>query len=108
MIGLLVVCWVAWLATIIVQGLNLWTITAAVGTILFSGRKIGYICKLSHLVTLEVVGGIITVAFQAMFHSFSWLEFLLVVVTRLVFLGVAIYDSRVFMYVTVKKRKETK
>ena len=106
MTTLFIISIIIWCIELIMQGLNFWTILSAIATILFMARKIGHFCSLNSLVTLEVVGGIVTVVFQILLSRFSIVEFLIVFVTRCVFLCVFLYDKYMYVYYTEKRRKD--
>lgn len=105
MTGLLIICSILLLATWIIQRFNLWTVGATIATLLFMGRKIGYFCKFKHLVALECITMIVTVGFQAVLNRFYLQRFLIILGLRVCFLLVALYDIKLFVYYTEKRRR---
>lgn len=106
MIGILVAVCAICVCSMFVQGFNLWTIGAFISTLMFCGRKVGYFCKYQHLVTIEIVTGFITIVFQLVFKHFVLLQFIIMLILRLVFLGIALYDKVAYVYFQEIRRKE--
>lgn len=104
--AMLIFCAVLWVIEAFVQGFNLWTLTSLCATGLFCARKIGHFCKLGSLVGFEFVGGVLTVVFQLLFHRFELVEFIIVVLLRVVFIGVWVYDKNMYVYDTRRVRKD--
>lgn len=102
---ILIICAVALLVTWVIQGFNLWTVAAIITTMMFMGRKIGYFCKYKHLVAIEAVAMIVTVGFQIILNRFRWQTFLVILCVRGVFLLIALYDMKFFVYYTEKRRR---
>ena len=103
--GLLISCGVLLIATWIIQGFNLWSIAATITTFMFMGRKIGYFCKYKHLVVTEAIAMVVTVGFQIVLSRFHWQKFLFILGIRGVFLLLALYDIKMFVYYTEKRRR---
>lgn len=105
MTGILVVSLLTLVVTLVVQGFNLWTVAAVVTTLMFMGRKIGYFCKLKHLLVIEVIALVVTVGFQIVLQRFRLAKFILILLIRAVFMLVALYDTKMYVYYTEKRRR---
>ena len=89
-----------------IQGFNLWTITAIISTAMFSGKAVGFKCRLKHIITVEALGAFLTVIMQLLFDRFAIGRLLLLLLIRGIFIGVAVYDEKCFIYITEEHRKD--
>lgn len=90
----------------VIQGFNLWTVLSIISTAMFCAKVVGYRCRLTHLFVCEGMGAFLMVMLQLLFNTFVLKETILVALTRLVFLGIATYDDKCFLYITEEHRKE--
>lgn len=89
-----------------VLGLSIWCIFATITTGMFCARKIGYAYKMQYLITLEGLGGFLTIMLRLILGSFSLKTVILTVILRLILLGTAYYDNVTYIYITKEERKE--
>jgi hypothetical protein len=104
--GLLIIALILWILTWLVQGFHIGTIFSLIATGLFCMRKVGYFCKFKNVVAIEIVGMLLAAAFHLLLRQFYLGEFLIVLLIRLCFLGVVLYDTKMYVYVTEEKRKQ--
>lgn len=96
---------VVYVLTCTMQKFNMITILSFVSTGLFMSRKVGHFCKMNTLLGLEFVGLFLDTAYRCIVHRFDWKVFLITLILRAVFIGVAYYDMTVYVYVKEKHRK---
>lgn len=88
-------------------GFSFCSIAAIITWILFTGRKIGYFCKMNTLIMFEFIGMFFTITFQLITKNVRISVWVGAIILRLIFLGIAKYDMTAFVYVTEEKRKDT-
>lgn len=87
-------------------GFNFCSIAAALTWSLFAGRKIGYFCKMNTLLAWEFVGVFFMVTFHLITKNVQIDMWIKAIVLRLIFLGIAKYDMKNFVYIVEEKRKD--
>lgn len=87
-------------------GFSFCSIAATFTWFLFAGRKIGYFCKMNTLLTWEFVGIFFMVTFQLITKNVQIDMWIKAIVLRLIFLGIAKYDMKNFVYIVEEKRKD--
>ncbi len=97
---------IVWLFTALLHGLDIVTVAALISTLLFCSRKFGHFCKFSSLAGIEGVALFLLTMTQILFQHFSISKFLLTVLLRTVFLGICLYDMKVYVYVKEKHRRD--
>lgn len=88
-----------------IQGFNLVSILATIGTALFCARKAGHFCRFNTLVVLECVGIFLVTVTQMLFKNFVLSKLLVTIVLRCIFLCICLYDMKVYVYVKEVHRK---
>lgn len=88
------------------SGFNILSILATISTLLFCSRKVGHFCQFKTLAGLEGTGAFLQVMMWLVFKRFHLVKFLLIVAFRLIFLAIALYDIKMFVYVKEVHRKD--
>lgn len=101
----IIIGFVSWILGFIINGISLYTILVLVPVVMFSVRKVGIHVQLGTIMTCEILFLFFSTAWKVLFHDFVWSEFLLTVLVRAIFLGIVIYDSVVYVYITEERKK---
>ena len=108
MTGIIIATIVVWVITVLVKGFGIVAITSLISTGLFCARKIGYFCKLSSLLTWEIMGLALSIVVSLLFKNVNIGEFLLVCLLRCIHIGICYYDMANYVYVKEIVQKGTK
>ena len=101
----IIIGFISWLLGFFVNGVTLYTVLVLVPVVMFSLRKVGIHVQLGTIMTSEILFLFFSTAWKVLFHDFVWSEFLLTVLIRAIFLGIVIYDSVAYVYITEERKK---
>lgn len=103
--AILISCAILLLITWIQQGFNLVSIMCTFTTLLFCSRKVGHFCKFNTLVVTECLTIFLVTVIQMLFKKFVLIKLVILLIIRLIFFGICLYDMTMFVYVKEKRRK---
>lgn len=105
---ILVAVAITWLCTAIVSGFSWITVASLISSLMFSGRKIGYFCKLTHLLVIEGIGFFLTYVMESVFNKVvDWKQLALLFIIRTVFILISWYDITQIVYTKEERRKDS-
>lgn len=104
--ALIVISFILYVLTVIVQGIGLYVIFPLISTIMFSIRKMGVFVNFNNIVVVEVLPLFLATVFDLLFKHFSWVELILTLVLRGIFIGIVVYDTKAYVYHTEEREVE--
>lgn len=101
--ALIVISFILYVLTIIVRGIGIYAIFPLIATIMFSMRKVGVFISFNNIMLVEIIPLVLSTVFKLLFKQFSWLELILTLVLRAIFIGIVVYDSKAYVYHTEER-----
>ena len=98
MTGLIITVYILWILSIISYGFSFYTIMLLIPTTMFALKKFAIYPKLFTLIAMEILFLFFSVTFKLIFNKFVLVKFLLLLLLRIIFLGICIYDEKVYVY----------
>lgn len=94
---------VLYILTLIVRGFGLYALFPLAAVIMFSSRKVGIYVRFNHIIVCEALPLFFSTVFKCLFGKFDLVELLLTLVLRCIFIGIVVYDSKVWVYDTEER-----
>ena len=98
MTGMIVSVIILCIGNWILFGFSFATVLATVATLLFCGRRFGYLCTLPTLLKCDCIGLMLTTVLSLLFHKFILWKFVTYIIVRVVFYAIVGYDIKEYVY----------
>lgn len=89
--------------TLVNEGFGIYILFPAIAVIMFSVRKVGVYVKFNNIILCEALPLFFATVFKLLFKSFNLVEFIITLVLRCVFIGIVVYDSKAYVYITEER-----
>lgn len=107
MTGLLIRVLLTWIATLWLGGFGWVSVASLISSLMFCGRKIGYFCKLTHLLVIEGIGFFLMFVWESVFNKvIDWKQLILIFLVRCIFILICWFDMTQWVYVREERRKD--
>lgn len=103
--ALIIVSFVCWILGFFINGFTLYSFITIIPTIMFAIKKLGIFPKLGNIIACEVIFLFFSISWRLLFHKFSLLKLILTLILRIIFIGIAYYDSVAYVYTTEERKK---
>lgn len=103
---LIIISFVLWIATLVLNGLGLYILFPLIGTVMFAVRKFGIFIKFNNIILCEALPMFIATVFDLLFKRFDTVTFLVTLALRCVFIAIVVYDSKAYVYFTEERKTE--
>lgn len=97
--ALLVIC------TYGVSGFGICTLVSVITWLMVVARKIGYFCKKNTVAAIEIAGMFMYIVGCLMFQKIRVLQWIAILICRLIFIAIVFYEDKHYVYVKEEKRR---
>ena len=104
--ALIVISFIIFILTVVVNGIGLYVIFPLIATIMFSLRKIGVFVNFNNVLVVEILPLFLATVFELIFGNFNIVELLITIALRCVFIGIFVYDTKAYVYMTEEREVE--
>lgn len=103
---LIIIGVVLWIATMITNGITLYSVLIVIPTIMFAIRKLAINMKLGSFLTCEIMFFFFSCVWKLLFGGFEAVRVIITIVIRIIFILIVMYDEKCFVYIQEERKRE--
>ena len=105
LIHLVIATFVIWLLTVLVHGITLYSILLLVPCCMFAMRMMDVVLKPGGIIGVEAFFLFCSVVYTLLLSEITVWRLVLVVILRIISIGIAVYDDKMYVYTSVEVKK---